>query len=167
MQPNHTTFLIPLAMTLLILPARAADLPAEIRLSYPGQQVVPVRPILDGPTIRMFLTDAKNAADVADVSDASGLESISDGNINPVAKMLLPDFPEPRHGQGIAPAAGNMEGITLGPVMNGRETPLLVSGNNFSNAQFDPVPEPREKAMLLAGLALIGMIVRRGRYKIE
>ena len=45
---------------------------------------------------------------------------------------------------------------------------ILVSDNNFNNAQFTqfvalqitPVPEPKTNAMLLAGLALVSIIAR-------
>jgi hypothetical protein len=55
--------------------------------------------------------------------------------------------------------------------VGGRQTLILVSDNNFGAPQFTqflafslaPVPEPTTCAMLLAGLALVGVAARRRR----
>nr|WP_256324198.1 esterase-like activity of phytase family protein [Nitrosospira multiformis] len=118
-----------------------------------------------GNTIRLFYADARNATDV------SGLESISGQNINAVTKTLLLDLSDLKHDDGTPLALDNIEGITFGPKINGMETLILVSDNNFNNAQFTQfvalqitaVPEPETNAMLLAGLALVSIIVHRGQ----
>lgn len=120
-----------------------------------------------GNTIRLFYADARDATDV------SGAESIAGEDIIPVAKTLLLDLSSLKHDDGTPLAVDNIEGITFGPMVNGMETLILVSDNNFNEAQFTqfvalqitPVTEPGEKAMLLVGLALISLIVHRGRYR--
>lgn len=120
-----------------------------------------------GNTIRLFYADARDATDV------SGVESIAGEDIIPVAKTLLLDLSSLKHDDGTPLAVDNIEGITFGPMVNGMETLILVSDNNFNEAQFTqfvalqitPVTEPGEKAMLLVGLALISLIVHRGRYR--
>ncbi|MDN5935433.1 MAG: esterase-like activity of phytase family protein [Nitrosospira sp.] len=118
-----------------------------------------------GNTIRLFYADARNATDV------SGFDSISGKNVNAVTKTLLLDLSNLKHDDGTPLALDNIEGITFGPQVSNKETLILVSDNNFNNAQFTqfvalqitPVPEPETKAMLLAGLVLVSMIVRRGK----
>lgn len=118
-----------------------------------------------GNSIRLFYADARNATDV------SSFESIAGLNVQAVSKTFLLDLSTLKNDDGSALALDNIEGITLGPQVNGKSTLLLVSDNNFSGTQFtqfvalqiSPVPEPESYAMLLAGLALIGAIARRRR----
>ena len=66
-------------------------------------------------------------------------------------------------------ASDNIEGITFGPMVDGKATLILVSDNNFSGTQFtqfvalqvNPVPEPETWALMLIGLALTGGLARR------
>lgn len=118
-----------------------------------------------GNTIRLFYADARNATDV------SGFESISGQNINALTKTLLLDLSHLKHNDGTSLALDNIEGITFGPKINGMETLILVSDNNFNNAQFTQfvalqitaVPEPETNAMFFAGLAPASVIVHRGQ----
>jgi hypothetical protein len=85
--------------------------------------------IATGFTVRLFYADARNATDV------SGMDSIAGASIQPVSKTLLVDLSELKNTDGSALAAGNIEGITLGPMFNGKRTIVLVSDNNFTPAQ--------------------------------
>ncbi|SCX56332.1 Esterase-like activity of phytase [Nitrosospira sp. Nsp1] len=86
----------------------------------------------------------------------------SPANVNAVTKTLLLDLSDLKHDDGTPLALDNIEGITFSPQINGMETRILVSDNNFNNAQFTqfqfvalqitPVPESEMNAMLLAGL---------------
>lgn len=120
-----------------------------------------------GNTIRLFHIDARNATDI------SGRESI-DGDDSVVAakKALLLDLSDLRNDDGSALALDNIEGLTLGPVIDGKQTLVLVSDNNFSGTQFtqfvalqvSQVPEPKTWAMLLGGLcAILGLGRKPGR----
>ncbi|MEW6120417.1 MAG: esterase-like activity of phytase family protein [Pseudomonadota bacterium] len=118
-----------------------------------------------GNTIRLFHVDARSATDISGITDLTGL------TITPAAKTLLLDLSALKHDDGTTLALDNIEGLTLGPVLNGRQTLILVSDNNFSGTQFTqfvaleiaPIPEPETYAMMLAGLGLVGaMAVRRG-----
>jgi hypothetical protein len=74
---------------------------------------------------------------------------------------LLADLSDFRNDDGSALALDNIEGLTLGPVVGGKQTLILVSDNNFGAAQFTqfialevtPVPEPATWALWLGGLA--------------
>jgi len=81
-------------------------------------------------TIRLFYADARNATDV------SNMDAIAGQNIRAVAKSLLLDLSDLKHDDGTALALDNIEGITLGPRINDKETLILVSDNNFNNVQF-------------------------------
>lgn len=85
--------------------------------------------VATGFTVRLFYADARNATDV------SGMDSIAGMSIQPVSKTLLLDLSELKNADGSALAAGNIEGITLGPAFNGRRTVILVADNNFMQAQ--------------------------------
>ena len=75
-------------------------------------------------------------------------------------KTLLADLSDFRNDDGSALALDNIEGLTLGPVVGGKQTLILVSDNNFGAAQFTqfialevtPVPEPATWALWLGGL---------------
>lgn len=133
-----------------------------IERSFAVGAVTPGTPVT-GNTIRLYYADARNASDV------SGLESIVANSIVPVAKTLLLDLSDLRNDDNSALALDNIEGITFGPEVNGKKTLILVSDNNFAATQFtqfvalqiSAVPEPETYAMLLAGLGLIGLSVRR------
>lgn len=68
-------------------------------------------------------------------------------------------------------ALDNLEGMTLGPAGDGRQTLILVSDNNFGSSQITqllalsitPVPEATSLAMLASGLAVVVVLVRRRR----
>lgn len=120
-----------------------------------------------GNTIRLFYIDARQATDI------SGRESIAgDDSIVAASKELLIDLSDLRNDDGSALALDNIEGLTLGPVVDGKQTLVLVSDNNFSGTQFtqfvalqiSQVPEPKTWAMLLGGLcALLGLGRKPGR----
>lgn len=120
-----------------------------------------------GNTIRLYLIDARNATDI------SGRESIAgDDSVVAASKELLIDLSDLRNDDGSALALDNIEGLTLGPVVNGKQTLVLVSDNNFSGTQFtqfvalqiSSVPEPKTWAMLVGGLcALLGLGRKPGR----
>ena len=120
-----------------------------------------------GNTIRLFHIDARQATDI------SGRDSI-DGDDSVVAakKELLLDLSDLRNDDGSPLALDNIEGLTLGPVIGGKQTLVLVSDNNFSGTQFtqfvalqvSQVPEPKTWAMLLGGLcAILGLGRKPGR----
>ena len=68
--------------------------------------------------------------DLSDATDVSEFDSIVGEDITPIEKTLLFDTAS----FGITP--DNLEGITLGPTLeDGRQTLLLVSDNNFNDAQ--------------------------------
>ena len=120
-----------------------------------------------GNTIRLFHIDARNATDI------SGREGIAgDDTVVAATKELLLDLSDLRNDDGSALALDNIEGLTLGPVVNGKQTLMLVSDNNFSGTQFtqfvalqiSQVPEPKTWAMLLGGLcAILGLGRKPGR----
>ncbi|MEO9061459.1 MAG: esterase-like activity of phytase family protein [Nitrosospira sp.] len=83
-----------------------------------------------GHTIRLFYADARNATDVSD------MDSIAGQNIHAMTKTLLLDLSDLKHDDGTPLALDNIEGITFGPWVNDKETLILVSDNNFNNAQF-------------------------------
>lgn len=120
-----------------------------------------------GNTIRLYLIDARHATDI------SGRDSIAgDDSIVAASKELLLDLSTLRNDDGSALALDNIEGLTLGPVVDGKQTLVLVSDNNFSGTQFtqfvalqiSQVPEPKTWAMLVGGLcALLGLGRKPGR----
>jgi hypothetical protein len=63
------------------------------------------------------------------------MDSIAGKSIQPVSKTLLLDLSELKNTDGSALAAGNIEGITFGPLFNGKRTVILVADNNFTTAQ--------------------------------
>jgi hypothetical protein len=119
--------------------------------------------LITGYHIRLFLADATGATDV------SSLSSLDGASFTPISKTLLLDLDTLRNADGTTVTLDNIEGLTLGPIVNGRQTLLLVSDNNFSAGQFTqflafslaPVPEPSTYAMLFAGLGVIGFALRR------
>ena len=118
-----------------------------------------------GNTIRLFHVDARGATDV------SGFASLSAASYTPVAKTLLGDLSDFRNDDGTPLALDNIEGITFGPQVDGRQTLILVSDNNFGASQFtqfiamqiSPVPEPATWALWLGGLAAVRVLGARRR----
>jgi hypothetical protein len=118
---------------------------------------------ITGNTIQLYYADARNATDV------SGLESVAGENVTAVTKTLLLDLSSLKNDDGSPLALDNIEGITFGPKVNDEQTLILVSDNNFNNAQFtqfvalqvSQVPSAGTKGMLLARLALVCVIIRR------
>jgi hypothetical protein len=82
-----------------------------------------------GYTIRLYYADARHATDV------SGMPAITGVSVVPIRKTLLLDLSELKNDDGSALAQGNIEGITLGPIFNGKRTVILVADNNFSRNQ--------------------------------
>lgn len=83
-----------------------------------------------GYTIRLYYADARGATDV------SGMTSIAGRSIEPASKTLLLDLSELKNEDGSMLAVGNIEGITFGPLLNGKRTIVLVADNNFARNQF-------------------------------
>lgn len=81
-------------------------------------------------TIKLFKVDTRGATDV------SGWPSIKGRDVVPVKRTMLLDLSSLTHDDGSVLAVDNIEGITLGPVFNGKRTLILVSDNNFNAAQF-------------------------------
>jgi len=118
-----------------------------------------------GFTSRLFLADARGATDVA------GHASIGDvADLQTMSKSLLLDLSSLRNDDGSPLAQDNIEGITFGPMVDGKRTLILVSDNNFNNAEFtqfvalsvdgeltSPVPEPQTAALWALGLGLIAV----------
>ncbi len=133
-----------------------------IERSFAIGAVTPGTPVT-GNTIRLFHVDARNATDV------SGMESIVGQTVQAVTKTQLLDLSDLKNDDNSALALDNIEGITFGPMVDGKATLILVSDNNFSGTQFtqfvalqvNPVPEPETWALMLAGLALAGGMARR------
>jgi hypothetical protein len=115
-----------------------------------------------GHAIWLFHVDIRNATDV------SGLDSLIAASYTPVTKTLLADLSDFRNDDGSALALDNIEGLTLGPMVGGKQTLILVSDNNFGAAQFTqfialeitPVPEPATWALWLGGLAALQALRR-------
>jgi hypothetical protein len=118
-----------------------------------------------GYTVRLYAVDARGATDV------SALNTLAGASYTAVTKTLLLDLSDLKNDDGSALALDNLEGMTLGPVVDGKQTLVLVSDNNFGSTQFtqfvalsiSPVPEPLSAAMLAMGLAGVLVAARRRR----
>lgn len=117
-----------------------------------------------GNAIKLFYADARGATDI------SGRDSLPGSSYTLMSKSLLLDLADLRNDDNSALVLDNIEGITFGPMFDGKPTIVLVSDNNFSATQFTqfvalsqvgPVPEPHVYALLGIGLALVGAAVRR------
>jgi hypothetical protein len=81
-------------------------------------------------TIKLFLIDTRGATDV------SGWPTIKGRDLTPVKRTMLLDLSSLKNDDGSVLALDNIEGITFGPVVDGKRTLILVSDNNFNPAQF-------------------------------
>lgn len=135
-----------------------------IERSFSAGAVTPGTPVT-GNTIRLYHVDARQATDI------SGLSSLDGASFNPAQKTLLLDLSTLKNDDGSFLATDNIEGLTLGPEINGKRSLILVSDNNFSATQFtqfialevSAVPEPGSWALMAAGLALLGGLLRGRR----
>jgi hypothetical protein len=82
-----------------------------------------------GFTVRLYYADARNATDVSEI------ESIAGRSVRPVTKKLLLDLSDVKNADGSKLTVGNIEGITLGPRLNGKQTIVLIADNNFKKNQ--------------------------------
>ena len=73
-----------------------------------------------GYTIKLYATNTRKATDV------SGLDSIADQPIQMMQKRLLLDLSD------LGIVLDNVEGMTFGPMVDGKRTLILVSDDNFS-----------------------------------
>lgn len=81
-------------------------------------------------TIKLYLIDTRGATDV------SGWPSIKGRDVTPVKRTMLLDLSSLKNDDGSVLALDNIEGLTFGPVVDGKRTLILVSDNNFNPAQF-------------------------------
>ncbi len=111
-----------------------------------------------GNTIRLYRVDARGATDV------SGVDTLVGASYTPVSKTLLLNLSDLRNDDGSALALDNIEGLSWGPMVDGKQTLILASDNNFGAFQFtqfvalqltSPIPEPASVSLLLGGLALL------------
>ncbi len=84
-------------------------------------------------TIKLFRIDTRGATDV------SGWPSIKGRDVTSVKRTLLLDLSSLRNDDGSVLALDNIEGITFGPMVDGKRTLILLSDNNFNPAQFTQV----------------------------
>lgn len=94
----------------------------------PGRAALTKEPTSN--TIKLFRIDTRGATDV------SGWTSIKGRDVVPVKRSLLLDLSSLTNDDGSVLALDNIEGITFGPMVNGKRTLILVSDNNFNPAQF-------------------------------
>jgi hypothetical protein len=81
-------------------------------------------------TIKLYLIDTRGATDV------SGWPTIKGRDVVPVKRTMLLDLSSLKNDDGSVLALDNVEGISFGPMFNGKRTLVLVSDNNFNPAQF-------------------------------
>lgn len=81
-------------------------------------------------TIKLYRIDTRGATDV------SGWPSIKGREVVPVKRTMLLDLSSLRNDDGSVLALDNIEGISFGPLVDGKRTLILVSDNNFNPAQF-------------------------------
>lgn len=81
-------------------------------------------------SIRIFRIDTRGATDV------SGWPSIKGREVGPVKRTLVLDLSTLTNDDGSVLALDNIEGMTLGPLVDGKRTLILISDNNFNPAQF-------------------------------
>jgi hypothetical protein len=115
--------------------------------------------------VRLYAVDARAATDV------SALNTLAGATYTAATKTLLLDLSDLKNDDDTALALDNLEGMTLGPVIDGEQTLVLVSDNNFGSTQFtqfvalsiSPVPEPMSATLLALGLAGVLVAARRRR----
>ncbi|TWF54516.1 esterase-like activity of phytase family protein [Neorhizobium alkalisoli] len=92
-----------------------------------GRLIVVERNFTDGHgfNIRFYIADATGATDV------SGMEKVSAAEIKPMAKTPWFSLKDGDNGLKI----DNIESIAFGPMLDGKQTMLLASDNNFSPDQ--------------------------------
>lgn len=83
-----------------------------------------------GNTIKLYRIDTRGATDV------SGWTTLRGKKLVPVKRTMLLDLSSLRNDDGSVLALDNIEGITFGPMIEGKRTLILVSDNNFNPAQF-------------------------------
>jgi hypothetical protein len=83
-----------------------------------------------GNTIKLYLVDTHGATDVG------GWPSIKGHEVVLVKRTMLLDLSSLKNDDGSVLALDNIEGITFGPMFEGKRTLILVSDNNFNPAQF-------------------------------
>ena len=83
-----------------------------------------------GNTIKLYIVDTRGATDV------SGWASIKGRDVVPVKRTMLLDLSSIKNDDGSVLALDNIEGISFGPMFEGKRTLILVSDNNFNPAQF-------------------------------
>jgi len=122
-----------------------------------------------GNNIRIYLSSTAGASDV------SGLAALAGQSYQAMSKSLLLDLGTVKNDDGSALLLDNVEGITFGPVVNGKQTLVLVADNNFAASQqtqfiafsvegaLAPVPEPTSWALMLSGLLALGAVARKQR----
>lgn len=111
-----------------------------------------------GNGIKLYLTSLTGATDLIG-------RAIAPTSATFMQKQLLLDLTT------LGVTLDHVEGITWGPLVNGRHSLVLVSDNNFSATQVTQflafevtaVPEPQTCALMLGGLGLVGWIARRCR----
>ncbi|RZJ12455.1 MAG: esterase-like activity of phytase family protein [Rubrivivax sp.] len=105
-----------------------------IERAYAVDAATPGRAALTGKptsnTIKLFHIDTNGATDV------SGWHSIKGRDVVPVQRRLMLDLSTLTNDDGSVLAVDNIEGITLGPLLNGKRTLILASDNNFNPLQF-------------------------------
>ncbi len=92
-------------------------------------------------------------ASTADATDVSSFESLPDDYV-PLSKTLLLDF------DSLGITLDNLEGVTYGPVIHGRQTIVFVSDDNFGELGpaytqflvFQVVPEPAGASLAIAAV---------------
>jgi hypothetical protein len=84
-------------------------------------------------TIKLYRIDTRGATDVA------GWQSIKGRDVVPVKRTMLLDLSSLTNDDGSVLALDNIEGITFGPMFEGKRTLILLSDNNFNPAQFTQV----------------------------
>lgn len=136
-----------------------------IERSFAVGAATPGTPVT-GNSILLYHVDARNATDIAGIADLTGVA------ITSATKTLMLDLSSLKNDDGSALALDNIEGLTLGPAVGGKQSLLLVSDNNFNGAQFTQivalqvtaVPEPESWALLLAGLGVLAGVAKKRRF---
>ena len=82
-----------------------------------------------GNTVKLYLIDTRGATDVR------GWPSIRGRDLVPVKRSLLLDLGTLRNDDGSRLMLDNIEGLTFGPLFDGKRTLILVSDNNFNPPQ--------------------------------